>query len=109
MRATGAWGEVAISLIINWTRSQIFGKVAGRCGHQQRHARGQLGKLTTRSANPEKTGTYESDAVGVTSSDTSRMQTDPDLVAVVAAWPDLPGAVKAGIVAMVGAAKSKDV
>jgi hypothetical protein len=29
---------------------------------------------------------------------------DPDLVAVVAAWPTLPGPVKAGIVAMVRAA-----
>ena len=30
--------------------------------------------------------------------------TDPDLAAVVAAWADLPPAVRAGIVAMVGAA-----
>ena len=29
---------------------------------------------------------------------------DPDLVAIVAAWPTLPGPVKAGIVAMVRAA-----
>jgi hypothetical protein len=31
-------------------------------------------------------------------------QTDPDLAAVVAAWPELPAALRAGIVAMVGAA-----
>ena len=29
--------------------------------------------------------------------------TDPELAAVVAAWPDLPPAIRAGIVAMVGA------
>ncbi len=31
---------------------------------------------------------------------------DPDLAAVVDAWPDLPEAMKAGIVAMVKAARS---
>jgi hypothetical protein len=31
-------------------------------------------------------------------------QTDPGLAAVVAAWPELPEAVRAGIVAMVKAA-----
>ena len=30
-------------------------------------------------------------------------QTDPDLAAVVAAWPELPEAIKAGILAMVKA------
>ncbi len=30
-------------------------------------------------------------------------KTDPDLAAVVDAWPELPGAIKAGIVAMVKA------
>ena len=33
-------------------------------------------------------------------------KTDPDLAAVVEAWPDLPEALKAGIVAMVKAARS---
>jgi len=33
-------------------------------------------------------------------------KTDPDLTAVVEAWPDLPEALKAGIVAMVKAASS---
>jgi hypothetical protein len=28
-------------------------------------------------------------------------QTDPDLVAIVSAWPELPEAIKAGILAMV--------
>jgi hypothetical protein len=32
--------------------------------------------------------------------------TNPDLAAVVDAWPDLPEAIKAGIVAMVKAARS---
>ena len=32
-------------------------------------------------------------------------QTDPDLAAVVAAWPELPEAIKAGILAMVKAAR----
>jgi hypothetical protein len=32
--------------------------------------------------------------------------TDPELAAVVAAWPDLPPAIRAGIVAMVKAAAS---
>ena len=31
-------------------------------------------------------------------------KTDPDLAAVVAAWPELPAAIRAGIVAMVKAA-----
>ena len=30
---------------------------------------------------------------------------DPDLAAVVEAWPGLPAAIKAGILAMIGAAK----
>ncbi len=34
---------------------------------------------------------------------TDTRKTDPDLVAVIAAWPDLPEALKAGIVAMVKA------
>jgi len=32
-------------------------------------------------------------------------QTDPDLAAVVAAWPELPEPIKAGILAMVKAAR----
>ncbi len=34
-------------------------------------------------------------------------KTDPDLAAVVAAWPDLPEAIKAGILAMVKAAERR--
>jgi hypothetical protein len=36
---------------------------------------------------------------------TDTCNTDPDLAAVVAAWPELPEAVKAGILAMVKAAQ----
>jgi hypothetical protein len=32
---------------------------------------------------------------------------DPDLAAVVAAWPELPEAIRAGIVAMVRAARAR--
>jgi hypothetical protein len=35
-------------------------------------------------------------------------QTDPDLAAVVAAWPELPEAIKAGILAMVKAAAGSE-
>jgi hypothetical protein len=35
---------------------------------------------------------------------TDTCQTDPDLAAVVAAWPELPEAIRAGILAMVKAA-----
>ena len=45
---------------------------------------------------------------GVTNTDDSLAffkRNDPDLVAVVTAWPKLPEAVKAGIVTMVKAAK----
>jgi len=38
---------------------------------------------------------------------TDRCQTDPDLALVQAAWGRLPGAVKAGIVAMVRAAAKR--
>ena len=38
---------------------------------------------------------------------TDTRKTDPDLAAVVEAWPDLPEALKAGIVAMVKAAAGK--
>jgi hypothetical protein len=34
-------------------------------------------------------------------------KTDPDLAAVVTAWPELPEAIKAGILAMVRAASEK--
>jgi hypothetical protein len=37
---------------------------------------------------------------------TDTCNTDPDLAAVVAAWPDLPGAIRTGILAMVKAAKA---
>src|SRR5271157_4857157 len=40
---------------------------------------------------------------------TDTCRTDPDLAAVVAAWPSLPEALKAGIVAMVGAATGRPV
>jgi hypothetical protein len=39
---------------------------------------------------------------------TDTCQTDPDLAAVVAAWPELPEVVRAGIVAMVMAATTRD-
>jgi hypothetical protein len=35
-------------------------------------------------------------------------KTDPDLAAVVVAWPNLPEAIRAGIVAMVRAASGED-
>jgi hypothetical protein len=38
---------------------------------------------------------------------TDTCQTDPDLARIVAAWPSLPDAVRAGIVAMVKAASGK--
>jgi len=44
------------------------------------------------------TGARFDDSSGVTN------PTDPDLAAVVAVWPDLPPALRAGIVAMVKAA-----
>jgi hypothetical protein len=37
---------------------------------------------------------------------TDTCETDPDLAAVVEAWPELPEVLKAGIVAMVKAARS---
>ena len=39
---------------------------------------------------------------------TDTCKTDPDLAAVVAAWSELPEALRAGIVAMVKAAVGKD-
>ncbi len=39
---------------------------------------------------------------------TDTCQNDPDLAAVVAAWPDVPEAIKAGIVAMVKAASGSE-
>jgi len=37
---------------------------------------------------------------------TDTCKTDPDLAAVVSAWPDLPEAIRSGIVAMVKAASA---
>jgi hypothetical protein len=39
---------------------------------------------------------------------TDTCKTDPDLTAVVAAWPDLPKAIRAGILAMVKAASGRE-
>jgi hypothetical protein len=39
---------------------------------------------------------------------TDTCKTDPDLAAVVAAWPELPEAIRAGIVAMVKTASTKE-
>jgi hypothetical protein len=39
---------------------------------------------------------------------TDTCKTDPDLAAVVAAWPELPEAIRAGIVAMVKTALTKE-
>ena len=36
------------------------------------------------------------------------MEDDPNLSAIVAAWPELPEAIRAGILAMVHAATTKD-
>ena len=53
-------------------------------------------------------GLQDSAESGTTPSTTTVQENspiDPDLAAVIDAWPALPDAVKAGIVAMVGAAK----
>ncbi len=52
----------------------------------------------------ETTDTYDSYDSHGTTSGTKPAPIDPDLAAVVKAWPELPEAVKAGIVAMVKAA-----
>ena len=49
-----------------------------------------------------ETGDAQSDALSANSA-----PVDPDLAAITAAWPGLPAALKAGIVAMVNAAKSE--
>ncbi len=57
---------------------------------------------------PQTTSTYELDDPRLAPSLADFLQNDPGLRAVVEAWPELPGAIRAGIVAMVRAAASAE-
>jgi len=68
-------------------------------------ASGSLGCGRSSAEGAGKTGTY--DTGGNTPSVSASVSTpeDPELAAIVAAWPTLPSAMRAGVVAMVKAAK----
>ncbi len=72
----------------------------------------QPSKLQACSASPEKPGTSDGTPPTTSSSPSSRAQnpstTDPDLVMLIDAWPLLPEAVKAGILAMVRAVQQTE-
>jgi hypothetical protein len=53
----------------------------------------------------EKSGTYDSADKRLADSLADLAQNDPDLAGVIRAWPELPDGIKAGIMAMVKAAK----
>ena len=63
----------------------------------------------TQNVKPCGDATYENAESARTKNNTKRLektaQNDPELAAVIAAWPELPEAIRAGIVAMVRAAK----
>ena len=63
----------------------------------------QLPKLNGLDATPDTSNASEADNPTPTHSRTSSTRIDPDLQHLITAWPDLPGAVKAGITAMVQA------
>jgi hypothetical protein len=65
---------------------------------------GSIAETPTKQANPEHRDRPPSDtASSSTANQPSEAPTDPGLAAVVGAWPDLPPALRAGIVAMVRA------
>ena len=55
--------------------------------------------------NPEKTGVSENAGADAGAVETKNAHDDADLQAIVDAWPTLPEAIKAGILAMVTAAR----
>jgi len=61
-----------------------------------------LGSCHPRGVSGDKAKTYEEQPRGL--APPLRRDADPDLAAVISAWPGLPQALKAGIVAMVKAA-----
>lgn len=60
-----------------------------------------MSRLRTRDADLENADSGEARNTGATPGPKS----DPDLARLVAAWPDLPPAVRAGILAMVASTK----
>jgi hypothetical protein len=74
--------------------------------------RGRIANPLSPSTTPEATGTYKTPSATPTSNpDTSTTNPagfEPDLAALIAAWPDLPKPIRAGIVAMVKAAVTRD-
>ena len=58
---------------------------------------------------PEKNGTFSDCAAQGAAVEHDNAPIDPDLQAIVASWPDLSDAVKAGILAMVRAAGGRQV
>ena len=65
-------------------------------------------KPLAESVTSETTSTYDKSDLRLPASLPEILKNDPDLGAVVAAWPDLPKAIRAGIVAMVRAAKNDE-
>ena len=57
--------------------------------------------------NPEKNAHSQASAAQGAAVDSQNEPIDTDLLVIIERWPDLPDALKAGIVAMIQTAKSK--
>jgi hypothetical protein len=66
----------------------------------------QPSKLKTCDTSPANTSTYKTAQAAPSTGPSSQQQNEPDLAAVVDAWPNLPEPIKAGILAMVKAQPS---
>ena len=65
----------------------------------------QLPKRETCDTSTAKSNTSKPDQATTSNSTSSQQPNDPDLAVVIGAWPELPDAVRAGILAMVKASK----
>ena len=77
--------------------------MGNKAGDETRTHNNQLGRLKTHLVSADGESTCEDHQANPRNN--PRSSVDIELNAVVEAWPDLPGAVRAGIVAMVKAAE----
>ncbi len=71
-----------------------------KAGERTRTVNIQLGRLKTQSVSDDPTTTYDTHHQD-TSNSPGNSEIDPELVRLLDAWPSLPAAVRAGIMAIV--------